>query len=144
MLYILDTDHMTLWQHGNQGIVDNLRRVPITDRAVTQISLTEQIQGWQAMITRARNEQEIARNLQRLYKTIAFYHSLQVLPYDSDAIRLFEQFRKAKIRIGSQDLRISSIAASKNATVVTRNLRDFRQIPDLQVVDWSGAPARSS
>ena len=137
MLYILDTDHMTLWQHNNAVVIAKLRQVPFSDRAVTQVSLTEQVQGWQALIARARTEGEIARNLQRLYETITLYQSLQVLRYEPDAILRFEQLRQAKIRIGSQDLRIAAIALGKNATVVTRNLRDFRQIPGLQVADWS-------
>lgn len=95
------------------------------------------MQGWQALIARARTEEEIARNLQRLYETIIFYQSLQVLPYEPVAILKFEQLRQAKIRIGSQDLRIAAIALCKNATVVTRNLRDFQQVPGLRLVDWS-------
>lgn len=137
MLYILDTDHMTLWQHNNPSVIAKLRQIAINDRTVTQVSLTEQVQGWQALIARARTESQIARNLQRLYETITFYQSLQVLSYESEAILRFEQLRQAKIRIGSQDLRIAAIALCKNATVVTRNLRDFQQVPGLQIADWS-------
>lgn len=137
MLYILDTDHMTLWQHNHPSVIAKLRQVSIHERTVTQVSLTEQVQGWQALIARARTEEEIARNLQRLYETIIFYQSLQVLPYEPVAILKFEQLRQAKIRIGSQDLRIAAIALCKNATVVTRNLRDFQQVPGLRLVDWS-------
>lgn len=128
MLYILDTDHMTLWQHNNPSVIAKLRQLTISDRAVTQVSLTEQVQGWQALI---------ARNLQRLYETVTFYQSLQVLPYEPEAILKFEQLRQAKIRIGSQDLRIATIALCKNATVVTRNLRDFQQVSGLRLADWS-------
>lgn len=137
MVYILDTDHMTLWQHNNPAVIAKLRQIAVSDRAVTQVSLTEQVQGWQALIARARTEREVARNLQRLYETITFYQSLQVLPYEPEAILKFEQLRQAKIRIGSQDLRIAAIALYKNATVVTRNLRDFQQVPGLRLADWS-------
>ncbi|MFN8490909.1 MAG: type II toxin-antitoxin system VapC family toxin [Caldilineaceae bacterium] len=89
------------------------------------------------MSARARSESNIARNLQRLYETVTFYHSRQVLSYEPAAIFRFEQLRQAKLRIGSQDLRIAAIALCKNATVVTRNLRDFQQVPGLQVIDWS-------
>ena len=35
--------------------------------------------------------------------------------------------RKQRIRIGTRDLRIASIALSVNSTIVTRNRRDFEQ-----------------
>ncbi len=42
--------------------------------------------------------------------------------------------RKKRLR---QDLRIAMIALTQNAIVVTRNQRDFSQIPGLQIVEWS-------
>lgn len=137
MLYILDTDHMTLWQHGHPVVLAQLEHIPIESRAVTMISLTEQIQGWLAAMGRARREAQVANSLHRLYQTIHFYQQLQVLAYDTLAITEFERLRDDKLRVGTQDLRIASIALSRNATMVTRNLRDFSRVPGLQVVDWS-------
>lgn len=137
MLYILDTDHMTLWQYGHPLVLTQLARIPIENRAVTMISLTEQIQGWLAAMGRARNETQVANSLHRLYETIHFYGQLQVLAYDALAITEFERLRNDKLRVGTQDLRIASIALSRNATMVTRNLRDFSRVSGLQVVDWS-------
>ena len=40
------------------------------------------------------------------------------------------------MRIGTQDLRIASVALSIDAVVLSRNLRDFRQVPGLRVENW--------
>ncbi len=41
----------------------------------------------------------------------------------------------AKKRL-EKDLRIASIAIIQNATVVTRNYKDFSQVPNLQIENW--------
>jgi tRNA(fMet)-specific endonuclease VapC len=35
------------------------------------------------------------------------------------------------------DLKIASIAISNKAILVSRNLKDFEQVPDLTVQDWT-------
>lgn len=42
----------------------------------------------------------------------------------------------AKKRI-EKDLRIASIALTQNATVVTRNYKDFSLIPNLKLENWA-------
>ncbi|MCE7982780.1 MAG: hypothetical protein DYG89_16475 [Caldilinea sp. CFX5] len=73
----------------------------------------------------------------QLFETIEFYRALQVLLYTPSASVVFDRLRQQRIRIGTQDLRIAAIALSHQATVVTRNVRDFGQVPGLMIVDWS-------
>lgn len=49
----------------------------------------------------------------------------------------FERLRQAKIRIGTKDLRIAAICLATGATLLTRNLRHFEQVPGLIAEDWS-------
>lgn len=44
---------------------------------------------------------------------------------------------RRRLNVGSNDLKIAAIALETNATVVTRNLRDFTRVPGLATVDWS-------
>ncbi len=60
-----------------------------------------------------------------------------LLDDDLEADRRFEALRRQGIRIGSQDLRIAAIALTQDATVVTRNHRDFNMVPALLLADWS-------
>ena len=48
----------------------------------------------------------------------------------------FEQLRRQKIRIGTQDLKIAAVALKMDALLLTANLRDFRQVPGLRVENW--------
>jgi predicted nucleic acid-binding protein len=47
-----------------------------------------------------------------------------------------------KVRIGTMDLRIASIALANGFTLLTRNLVDFQQVPGLKVEDWTAGPPR--
>lgn len=137
MLYILDTDHVSLLQRQHPTVALNLKHIPLAQRAVTIISLAEQIQGRLASIRRAKTEAEVSVTFHYLIQTVEFFRTLQVLPYDNPSVAEFARLRQQKIRIGTQDLRIAAITLTNHAVVVTRNRRDFRQIPNLTIVDWS-------
>jgi tRNA(fMet)-specific endonuclease VapC len=62
---------------------------------------------------------------------------MNVLPFDETAQSRFRSLRKQCRRLGTLDLRIASIALTTDATLVSRNLRDFRQVPGLRVEDWT-------
>jgi tRNA(fMet)-specific endonuclease VapC len=137
MLHIFDTDHISLLQRRNANVIARLERISLDERAVTIITVIEQIQGRLAVIHHATSEADVARGCERLQETMGFYASIYVLPYDVEAPLQFAHLRRQQVRIGTQDLRIAAIALSKNATLVTRNTRDFAQVPGLHIVDWA-------
>jgi len=137
MLYIFDTDHISLLQRRNAHVIARLERISLDARAVTIITIIEQIQGRLAVIRHATSEADVVRGCERLQETMRFYASIYVLPYDVEAQLQFAHLRRQQVRIGTQDLRIAAIALSKNATLVTRNRRDFAKVPGLHIVDWS-------
>ena len=60
-----------------------------------------------------------------------------MLSFDRVAANEFERLRQAHVRIGTQDLRIAAICLAYDATLLSRNLRDFQKVPGLRVEDWS-------
>ena len=48
----------------------------------------------------------------------------------------FMRLRRERIRIGTQDLKIASIALHTGALLLSANLRDFEKVPGLRVEDW--------
>ena len=136
MLHIFDTDHISLLQRRNAHVIARLERISLDECAVTIITVIEQIQGRLAVIHHATSEADVARGCERLQETMGFYASIYVLPYDVEAQLQFAHLRRQQVRIGTQDLRIAAIALSKNATLVTRNTRDFAKVPGLHM--WTG------
>jgi tRNA(fMet)-specific endonuclease VapC len=73
----------------------------------------------------------------KLNETLDFYRTKTVLDFNTAASTQFQQLIRQKIRAGTQDLRIASIALAIGGTVVTRNQRDFQRVPGLRIEDWS-------
>ena len=57
--------------------------------------------------------------------------------FDEAAAVVFQRLRRARLRIGTMDVKIAAIVLSCEALLLSRNLADFRQVPGLQVEDWT-------
>ncbi len=139
-MLILDSDHMSLleWGAEESGLLrERLADVPPKDVVTTIISYEEQMRGWMTYVARARSAAQQLEAYRRLRRHLDNYRQVVVLDFDEDAAREFEQLRRAKIRIGTMDLRIAAISLSQNATLLTRNAADFSRIPGLKFEDWT-------
>lgn len=136
--YILDTDHVSLYQRRHPQVVARVLATSPADLGVTTITLGEQVQGRLAVIRHARAQPDAARGYLRLRETVAFYQTIQLVDYTTVAVANFEELRRQGVRIGTQDLRIAAIALAEDSILVSRNTRDFVQVPGLALADWSG------
>ena len=135
--YILDTDHLSLLQRGHEPLRQYLATTPPDQIAITIISAEELIRGRLAQISRAQTAQTRQRAYFWFQETLDFLSDFALIPYDAKADQRFLNFRSQKIRIGTQDLRIAAIVINYKATLITRNYRDFEQVPHLKIEDWS-------
>ncbi len=65
-----------------------------------------------------------------------FLTGFTILPWDDENLVLFRDMKARKIATGTMDLKIGCVALAHDATVLTRNLVDFRRIPGLHVENW--------
>lgn len=68
---------------------------------------------------------------------IEYFASVTIIDYTPQIDALVVELRKQGLRIGTQDLRIAASALARGATIVSRNTRDFGQVPGLKIEDWS-------
>jgi tRNA(fMet)-specific endonuclease VapC len=61
------------------------------------------------------------------------------LEWDDAAVNEFEALRRARIRVGTMDLKIASVCLAEKATLLSRNINDFGKVPRLRVEDWLSA-----
>lgn len=136
--FLLDTDTLSLLEQGHPLVLQRVNNFPLFDITLSAISIQEQMQGFLAGLTRARNRQQVALAYDMLVtRLLPVWCRFRVLSYPETAILRFEQVRSLRLNVGLMDLRIAAIALENNLTVVTRNQRDFGRIPGLATVDWS-------
>lgn len=138
--YILDTDHLTLLQHSNPLILQRFEVVNTSDIAITAINVEELIQGWFNAIRQASQpgqQQRLTWAYVGLSSAVKFLNDFRVLDFTESAYEQYLTLRRQGIRIGTQDLRIASIALVNNSILVTRNRKDFAQVPGLVLEDWA-------
>ncbi len=140
MIYLLDTDNMSLIERGGPEALRLKARVamiPPDDIATTVVSYEEQMRGWLAVSAKARTPDALIAAYRRLKSHLAVYTKIAVVDFEEKAAAEYERLKQLKIRIGTQDLKIAAITLANNAILLTRNTRDFARIPGLQYADWT-------
>jgi tRNA(fMet)-specific endonuclease VapC len=139
-LWILDTDHTSLFLAGNKPIAAQIA-AHSNDIAITVITVQELFNGWMGKLNDPAQANKLAHLYTKLWETTEFFKIINILNFDREAEncdRILRQSSKslAKKKI-EKDLRIASIALVNNATIVTRNYKDFSQIPNLKIENWA-------
>ena len=137
MLYVFDTDMLTLYQEGHPEVSRRVVAHRPDELATTIISVEEQLSGWFTMLRRPADRKTLAQTYQRMTETVCFLKQVTVVSFTEQAIARLQSLRLMKLNIGSMDLRIASIALENGSILVTRNVRDFRSVPGLSTEDWS-------
>lgn len=136
-LYVLDTDHVTLLRKGQAAVVARVAATPVSDLAITIVSIEEQLRGWFTQVRKSRDADGLTRAYQGLSDVVDMAKTVRVLPFSRAAVDRYLDLRKSLRRLGKQDLAIAAIALEHDATIVTRNRQDFEHVPNLHIEDWS-------
>jgi len=137
-MIVLDTDHLSVLQFHNSrsaiGLRERLTEFEDAENHVvtTIVSYEEQMRSWLSQIGRRSNVAEQVPFYDRLLRFVEFYADWELLPLNNDAAQHFGRLRKEKIRISTTDLKIASIVLAHDATLFSRNVADFRQVPGLK------------
>jgi tRNA(fMet)-specific endonuclease VapC len=135
---VLDTDTLTHLFNGHERVVERFEN-ETDDIGTTIVCRIEILKGRFAMLLNAADGQELQRAQQWLDETLENLANIpKLLVIDTASADEFDRLRANKKlkKIGRADLLIASITLANRATLVTRNLKDFRQVPGLQVENW--------
>ena len=136
---ILDTDHVSLILRGDNKLRE--RAVREAYLSITVVTFQEVFNGWTTRINQAKPDEDFVALYSRLHSAIDYFKQTEILNFDSDSDMVFRSLlknnpslRKARLQ---RDMRIAAIALANDATIVTRNTKDFTQVPSLKVIDWT-------
>lgn len=140
-MFVLDTDHLSLLEHRasseGQRLRSRLAGEAPENVATTIISFEEQMRGWMALLSAARRLPEQIEAYRRLHLMLDNYRRINVLSFDEVAATELQRLKRSQTRVGTMDLKIAAIVLAHGATLLSRNLADFRKVPGLVVEDWT-------
>lgn len=137
-MHLLDTNHVSELGY-NSALGARLRqrlKQSASDVVTSVITVEEELRGWLAKLNQCREDDLQIELYLKLTRRVEFLARWVVLSLDAESLSRFWSFRRQGVRIGTQDLKIACIALAHDATVLTRNLADFRQVPGLRVENW--------
>jgi tRNA(fMet)-specific endonuclease VapC len=140
MTYILDTDVFTLAHRGKHGLHE---RIELARRehevAVSVVTAIEVLRGRFDAVTKAADGPAVLRAQELMRASEAFIRTFRLIDFDGATVETFDRLRTDKRvkKTGRNDLLIACIALAFDATLVTRNTKDFEHVPNLKFDNWT-------
>jgi tRNA(fMet)-specific endonuclease VapC len=133
-----ETDIFTEILHGKPVYVQQAALIPGDQQSIPIVVAEVIIRGHMNQIRRAEanKKTDFAVAYQHFEDAISAIRAVRILSYTPAAHALAMAWKASKIKVGTHDLRIAAIAVIHGATLVTRNKRDFDQIPGLTLAVW--------
>ena len=137
-MHLLDTDTLTHLHAGHPRVTARLQSCADPNIGTTIITKIELLRGRMDFLLKAENKERLLRAQQWLAQTENLLEQIAIAAFDNDAAEMFDKLRvqSALRKIGRNDLLIASIVLANRATLVTRNVRHFKQFVGLRVVNW--------
>ena len=140
-MVILDTDHLSLVfipeSVAAARILAQLFSMGIQQITTTVITYEEQMRGRLSQVAGAKNSAQEIKAYRQLNRTLDDFRTIRVLDFEEQAAAELQRLRRMKLLVGTLDLKIAAITLVHDATLLSRNLRDFRKVPGLKVEDWT-------
>jgi tRNA(fMet)-specific endonuclease VapC len=137
-MIVLDTDTLTLLLAAQPRVVERHRQEE-DEIAIAVVTRIETLQGRFATLLKAADGAELRRGQERLDQADRDLNRFRCIPIDGAVAVEFDRLRvnKKLKKIGRADLLIAAITLANQATLVSRNLKHFLQVPGLQVENWA-------
>ncbi|NJK71953.1 MAG: type II toxin-antitoxin system VapC family toxin [Synechococcaceae cyanobacterium SM2_3_60] len=141
MTYLLDTDHLSILQRQTGRDFDNLLTrmslYPMSDFAVSVVTLHEQILGCHAFINKAQSTESVAKGYAMMMRLVNSLGLLPLIPFDTIAAATLDRLETQRLQLAKMDARIAAIALARGLTLLTRNQKDFCKVAGLAIEDWT-------
>jgi tRNA(fMet)-specific endonuclease VapC len=137
-MILLDTNHYSEIEAGSRLGMRLEQRLAASGEAcfVSVITTEEAMRGWLQEVKRFQAGPNLVDAYSRFQNSVEDFSFWNIIPWTLEAEGILAELKAKRIRIGTMDLRIASIALSHEALVLTRNLLDFQQVPRLKVENW--------
>jgi tRNA(fMet)-specific endonuclease VapC len=134
---VLDTDIFSLYRRSDPELDAKIDAHAVHELSITVITVEEEVSGWYRLLRKVRGPGELARVYERLAEAIPVLARWPILPMPQSAITRYEMLKGMNLNVRKMDLRIAAIVLESGAILVTRNVRDFQRVPELQIENWA-------
>ncbi|MBN2062432.1 MAG: type II toxin-antitoxin system VapC family toxin [Deltaproteobacteria bacterium] len=133
-MYLLDTNIVSYWMRGDEGIIGRIQKFSPADLSLSAITLAEILYGIEKSPVKKKERKEKIRQISSL---LGLYSFDEAAAGEYAIIR--SQLEREGLVISERDTQIASIAMANQLTVVTHNVKEFGRIRRLKVEDWAGS-----
>ena len=130
MIFMLDTDTVSLLARKNPSVIKNLIKHEDDEISISVMTYAELCFGLEK------------KGSEKLYNEVnAILEKLSIIDFDSSQSELYGKIRlkleKSGTPLGDMDILIAAAALSAGAILVSHNRKHFSKIEGLKIEDWS-------